>query len=47
MIDSDEPPAHLLLGPDALKYVRAALDELNAEIAKWETLSASTNFDAD
>lgn len=47
VIGRDEPPAHLLLGPDALKYVRAALDELTAEIAKWETLSASTNFDTD
>lgn len=45
VIESDEPPAHLLLGPDALKYVRAALDEFSGEIRKWEALSASTNFD--
>lgn len=45
VIASDEPPTHLLLGPDAVRYVRAALDELNAEITKWESLSASTNFD--
>lgn len=45
VIESDDPPAHLLLGPDALKYVREALDGVKAEITKWESLSASTNFD--
>jgi NAD(P)-dependent dehydrogenase (short-subunit alcohol dehydrogenase family) len=44
VIGSDAPPAHLLLGPDALKYVREALDGLSAEITKWEPLSASTDF---
>ena len=45
LIESDNPPAHLLLGPDALKYVRAELVALEAEFKDWETVSSSTNFD--
>ena len=45
LVDSPNPPAHLLLGPDALKYVREELKAFEAEIAEWEAVSASTNFD--
>lgn len=45
LVDSPNPPAHLLLGPDALKYVRDELKSFANEIAEWESVSASTNFD--
>ena len=45
LLEAPEPPAHLLLGPDALEYVRKDQDALNAEFTKWESLTRSTNFD--
>jgi NAD(P)-dependent dehydrogenase (short-subunit alcohol dehydrogenase family) len=45
IVETAEPPAHLLLGPDALQLVKERIGELKAEIAAWEPLSASTNFD--
>lgn len=44
VIESKNPPAHLLLGPDAVKNVRENLDRLKAEIDAWEKVSVSTNF---
>jgi NAD(P)-dependent dehydrogenase (short-subunit alcohol dehydrogenase family) len=43
-LDSPAPPGHLLLGTDALRLVRTARAELDAEIDRWERLSASTDF---
>lgn len=43
LIDSEKPPAHLLLGSDALGLVRAKLVALNAEIDAWEALTRSTD----
>ena len=40
---SDTPPAHLLLGSDALKLVRGKLAALSAEFSAWETLTRSTD----
>lgn len=42
-IASDHPPAHLLLGTDALSLVRNKLSALTAEIDAWESVSASTD----
>ena len=44
-VESAEPPAFLLLGPDALAAYRYIADGRADEIAKWEQLTASTNFD--
>lgn len=44
LIESSNPPAHLLLGPDALKYVRSELNNMEAEFKEWEPVSSSTNF---
>ncbi len=44
-VESSEPPAFLLLGPDALALYRYTADARGSEIAKWEQLSGSTNFD--
>jgi hypothetical protein len=43
-IDSDRPPAHLLLGSDALKLVRGKLSALSMEINEWEHLTVSTDI---
>ena len=45
LLEAQEPPAHLLLGPDALEYVRKDHEALNAEFTKWESLTRSTDFD--
>src|SRR3979490_644442 len=44
-VESSEPPAFLLLGPDALAAYRYVADARTNEIAKWEKLTAGTNFD--
>ncbi len=43
VIASPSPPAHLLLGSDALELVRRKLADLAAEIDQWETVSRSTD----
>lgn len=43
VIASDSPPAHLLLGSDALDLVREKLSGLAAEIARWEAVTRSTD----
>ncbi|HKH81476.1 MAG TPA: oxidoreductase [Methylovirgula sp.] len=43
-VESDEPPLHLLLGPDALRLAGEKLGSLTAEILKWAPVSAGTNF---
>ena len=42
-IDSTKPPAHLLLGSDALGLVRQKLGALEEEMAAWETTTRSTD----
>jgi NAD(P)-dependent dehydrogenase (short-subunit alcohol dehydrogenase family) len=44
LIESDNPPVHVLLGIDALRIVRMHLVELLAQIDAWEPLSRSTDF---
>lgn len=43
VIASPNPPAHLLLGSDALGLVRDKLQRALAEIDQWETLTRSTD----
>ncbi|WP_254461026.1 oxidoreductase [Xanthomonas sacchari] len=43
LIDAPAPPAHLLLGSDALGLVCDKLDHLKADIAAWEAVSRSTD----
>lgn len=43
VIDSDAPPAHLLLGSDAVGLVREKLAAMATEIAAWEHVSRSTD----
>ncbi len=44
LVDMPEPPAHLLLGSDALALVRAKLEASLADIARHESLSRSTDI---
>lgn len=43
LIDLSDPPAHLLLGSDALDLVRGKLGAMAADIDRWEALSRSTD----
>lgn len=43
VIASDCPPAHLLLGSDAMTLVRNKLSELEEEIGTWESITVSTD----
>ena len=43
IIDSPMPPAHLLLGSDALNLVRDKLAAMANDIATWEALTRSTD----
>ncbi len=43
-VESAEPPGFLLLGPDAVAAYRYVAGRHAGEIAKWEELSASTDF---
>jgi len=45
-VESSEPPAFLLLGPDALALYRYVADGRASEIAKWEQLTSGTNLDS-
>ncbi|MBN9685487.1 MULTISPECIES: oxidoreductase [unclassified Corallococcus] len=45
VVEAESPPVHLLLGTDALRLVRAKLDRLSEEIAAWEAVTRSTDFD--
>ncbi|VVE77697.1 oxidoreductase [Pandoraea sputorum] len=42
-IDSAHPPAHLLLGSDALRLVRENLTALEYEFSQWEPVTLSTD----
>jgi len=44
-VESPEPPAFLLLGPDALAAYRYSADARAGEIRTWEGLTSSTDFD--
>ena len=44
VIDSENPPGHLLLGEDAVRAVREKLALLRGEIDTWETTSIDTAF---
>jgi len=43
IIASDSPPAHLLLGSDAIDLVRQKWASLAEEIDRWETVTRSTD----
>jgi NAD(P)-dependent dehydrogenase (short-subunit alcohol dehydrogenase family) len=44
IVESPNPPAHLLLGSDALRLVTAGRASADADFHNWETLTLSTDF---
>jgi NAD(P)-dependent dehydrogenase (short-subunit alcohol dehydrogenase family) len=46
LVASPDPPTHLLLGKDAVSFVRAGLATLQSEIDSWESVSSATDFDS-
>jgi NAD(P)-dependent dehydrogenase (short-subunit alcohol dehydrogenase family) len=45
LVEAETPPTHLLLGPDALRLVRADWKVFEEEVAAWEGVTVSTDFD--
>ena len=45
VVEAKDPPAHLLLGPDAVRLVEEKLAALQADFAAWREVSLSTDFD--
>jgi len=43
VIESEAPPAHLVLGSDALALIRQKLTSLQEELSDWEELTRSTD----
>ncbi|MBO0678985.1 oxidoreductase [Mycolicibacterium sp. S2-37] len=44
ILDIDTPPAHLVLGSDALELIAAARTAVDEDIRTWDGLSRSTDF---
>lgn len=44
LIQSDEPPLHLALGPDAIKTINTKIEQLQQELKTWQDISTSTAF---
>ncbi len=44
-VDTENPPLHLVLGKPALDQARAKLHDLLEEIDRWESVSASADYD--
>jgi NAD(P)-dependent dehydrogenase (short-subunit alcohol dehydrogenase family) len=44
-LDADEPPLRLVLGGDAIDNIRARLDQLTGELARWEEVGRGTSID--
>ncbi|MFJ6322221.1 MULTISPECIES: oxidoreductase [unclassified Rhizobium] len=44
LVNSENPPAHLLLGSDAIKLVEQKLENLREEYAAWKDVTLSTDF---
>jgi NAD(P)-dependent dehydrogenase (short-subunit alcohol dehydrogenase family) len=44
LVEADDPPAHLLLGSDALKLAHDKLNTLRIDFDRWKDLTVSTDF---
>nr|WP_090277000.1 oxidoreductase [Mycolicibacterium komanii]CRL70821.1 short chain dehydrogenase [Mycolicibacterium komanii] len=44
VLDMSDPPAHLVLGSDALRLIGAARAAVDADIERWDHLSRTTDF---
>ncbi|HBV2450155.1 TPA: SDR family NAD(P)-dependent oxidoreductase [Klebsiella pneumoniae] len=43
-VEANEPPLHLVLGPDAFRRTREKQERFAIEIERWKDVSLSTNF---
>jgi len=43
--ESDHPPLHLFLGKDAYEVARNKIKSVERDLAAWEALGTSTDFD--
>ena len=44
IVESENPPLHLVLGNDGLKLVEERLSSLGSELRSWESVSRSTDY---
>jgi NAD(P)-dependent dehydrogenase (short-subunit alcohol dehydrogenase family) len=44
ILDTPNPPAHLVLGSDALRLIRAGRDAVDSDLNTWEDLARSTDI---
>ncbi|MFH8553704.1 oxidoreductase [Streptomyces celluloflavus] len=44
ILGTPNPPAHLVLGSDALRVIRAGRDAVDSDLNTWEDLARSTDF---
>ena len=44
VVDSEQPPLHLLLGSDALRRAREKLEALTKEMNRWEKVTRGSDF---
>ncbi|MFJ8754562.1 oxidoreductase [Streptomyces sp. NPDC102441] len=44
ILDEPNPPAHLVLGSDALRLVRAGREAVESDLNAWEDLTLSTDY---
>ncbi len=44
LVETEEPPLHLLLGADAVSVMRKKLDQVRGDVDRWEDLAASTAY---
>ncbi|MEV6984092.1 oxidoreductase [Sphaerisporangium sp. NPDC051017] len=47
ILDEANPPAHLVLGSDALRLVRAGRETVQSDLDTWEDLTLSTDYTPD
>ncbi|QYD70069.1 oxidoreductase [Paraburkholderia edwinii] len=45
LVDAQNPPTHLLLGTDALGFVRSKFADVEFQIKTWEKVTLSTDFE--
>ncbi|WP_443947536.1 SDR family NAD(P)-dependent oxidoreductase [Pedobacter sp. AW1-32] len=44
--ESENPPLHLFLGPDAYQLAQAKITDVQQDMENWKALATATNFDA-
>ncbi|MCH7792743.1 MAG: SDR family NAD(P)-dependent oxidoreductase, partial [Planctomycetes bacterium] len=45
VVESNDPPLRLLLGPDAYEWAHEKIDEMKKDFAEWKEVSINTDYD--